>query len=453
VKMAAAGVPATGATGAPASRRGQQAESRLRFADLSFMATLGVFWLPWSLAPVVINITYLSYCCFFIGTVALLFEYQIHDRPVSLIGVGLCVYLVILGLYGFFAGAELWLVGADVAVLLALAVGTIWAAKRSFEDVVQILRICWRLAYTLLICNVIIICLLRGTLDITQGGVEDKNLVAVPIWWSSAFICSISPLLYAASARQRDRTPSGAKDFAQLQKLCWSTVLASVGVGFMTGERTSIVIAGLTGLVLVRLSLRTGLGKEAAILLFSVCSVMILIAVVSFSGFEGSIFDPLEETYLIQKFKHKEIKEDSRYEELIYLVDSLQGRELVGMGLGVTFDVFWSGTEDPYRPTRKMHLGGFCFLQKGGLLLFTGLVVFPGILAIRYMMAPTRKDIVKLACWGGVLIYLVPSLGATGGWEHDATFLYGIWLSMALQSGRMSLSQRLQLRNEGVERL
>jgi hypothetical protein len=133
---------------------------------------------------------------------------------------------------------------------------------------------------------------------------------------------------------------------------------------------------------------------------------------------------------LADRIMSTDVAEDYRYMEVEMMFDQLRDNLFRGEGFGSRFEscIGRHGEKLAFAP----HVAVLTFWFKGGLLIFLATAILPAMRAA-YQLALTPTWPVATACWGGALLYLVQA-SMSGGWNFHALFLFGAFLSLAINS-------------------
>jgi hypothetical protein len=242
----------------------------------------------------------------------------------------------------------------------------------------------------------------------TEGG----RLVDVALYNSAFFIQVTFPLMWHGNFGS-GRLRRGLAVAGIALSLVFAIISATRSVIII-----SVVCLAVTGFIAVKKSRGNVIWLGGVLLLVSTMSV-----------FMGSLTNAFQGTLISARFSSENYEEDPRAEELTgMLADMTTSDWIYGTGFGRQFVSpieLELGTGLALYP----HIGITALLYKGGLLLFSPLILVPCLLSLfRLLFGPSSVGDPLLA---GVVVYFFQSC-MSGGWSFMDLFLLGLCLELGL---------------------
>jgi hypothetical protein len=320
------------------------------------------------------------------------------------------LYMAALGIW---RGNDLKYWTIDVSNFCGLLLGLQWAYQRGPWRGGDALRFWGRLVALVLLLNLVGLCV--GLISPAGAGVRRYS---VSLFASTAFITIIFPFWITSASTPRCGGTLRSEQFYAVAAM-GLVLLAAL----MSGTRSMFLTWTCSVMLTVWLSLQ---GRNAVVWLLmtaTVCSAIFAMLFVNQDWRSGILAERLLST---------DVAEDYRYQEVAMMFDELRGDIFRGEGFGSRFESCIGRRNEmlAFAP----HVAILTLWFKGGLLIFLATAILPAVRGI-YQLTMTPITPLAAACWGGVLLYLVQASMA-GGWNFHALFLFGAFLSLAINLTR-----------------
>lgn len=329
-------------------------------------------------------------------------------------------YMLVLGIV---YQVELKFLLVDMVIFGSLVLGIQWGESHHDGSA-------WRAAVQW--NSVLVVMLLVNMIGLAKGFIlpseEDSRIFNYGLFACTGTISILFPVVYCGT----DFIANG-KNVKMGKALAVLGIIACVGAAFLTGTRSVLVVAIIS--IAVTMWLRLSLGKSllwgtAGLLVWMGCKV------------NADSRSPIAESVLIERFISADIESSYRYQEVYSLFEQLEGHLFTGLGLG---NRFW-GIADLESEILVLapHIGILTLLQKGGLVLFSVLIVLPLVRVITNLLRKRgygecrkRREFVPPAVWSACCVVFMTQACISGGWKCQSLFLFGAMLACATRSAEV----------------
>lgn len=339
--------------------------------------------------------------------------------PLLLISVSAFLWMLMLGII---SNHDLKWIVIDCFQFGGLVIGTMWATRVEFWDLIEFAgRLCLFGFFTFILG---ILCAQLGFgASATEASSDLENYSL--IWLGAGVFSFFLPTLYLYRLFPRSQRKQVA-----IGIVFWSGPIIACSAALYLVNRSMLLIAFFNLAIIMRI---ISLNKIRSIFIcLSIASASLLVMGFMVNAPMG--LDLIGEFKLSKKMSDRSVWEDPRAEEVVTIIGLLKDKELTGLGFGSRYPVTWiswrvKGGEEGL--TYAPHLGAFAFLQKGGYPVYMLFVLAPFLFAAYGFLRLVVRDEVEVVLWGQVLLYLVMSSCASGGWTFIGTFFYGAFFTLA----------------------
>jgi len=301
----------------------------------------------------------------------------------------------------------------DILIYCGAVLGFGWGRRRTPEQLARFFRRLCLVMAGALACTVI--GLQTGILTPLSGGARLYTFSLFHATWSVACLC---PFILLGKDPQR---PGGhTKRRLVIVGAC---LMAILGAALVSGTRSMLVEATLAALFCL-----WGAARETSVKHWPKVGAITL----AFALLVLAITPTERSEFIAERYRDTEFRSEGRVEEAVLLFQDLREDVVWGRGFGSWF--YTGRSLSPEEWAWSAHIGVLTPLLKGGVFLFSLLVVWPVVSATRCMTV--NKNPWVFRCWGVVVSYPVFA-SLAGGWSFLLLFWYAAcWAAATRTSGQ-----------------